>query len=40
MSGVHGAFAADSWKERPMRLGIEIKFRVFGWRLRIKLSRR
>jgi hypothetical protein len=40
MSVVHGASAVDSWKERPMRFGIEIKFRVFGWRLSVKLSRR
>jgi hypothetical protein len=40
VSLVHGASALDIWKERPMRMSIEIKFRVWGWRLSITLSRR
>jgi len=30
----------DDWKESAMRFGIEIKFRFWGWRLRVELSRR
>jgi len=37
---VHGASAVDIWKERPMLVRIVIEIRIWGWRLRIRLSRR
>jgi hypothetical protein len=37
---VHGAPALDIRKERPMLVRIVIEIRIWGWRLRIRLSRR
>jgi hypothetical protein len=37
---VQGDLALDIWKERPMLVRIVIDIRIWGWRLRIRLSRR